>query len=79
MFKRRLKRAKNLVTLWRATGITMGVKLQQTVSQLLAVHDQLMQLPETTRKFSHRSTVLAFLLDLNKNAAENDEISILML
>jgi len=56
-----------------------GGKLQQTVRQLLPAYDQLMQLPETTRKIARRSTVLTFLLGLNKNAAENDEISILML
>jgi|GEM_PF-2623212 len=56
-----------------------GGQLQQTVSQLLPAYDQLMQLPETTRKIARRSTVLTFLLGLDKNAAENDEISILML
>ncbi|MBD2201855.1 hypothetical protein H6G33_10905 [Calothrix sp. FACHB-1219] len=56
-----------------------GGKLQQTVSQLLPAYDQLMQMPEKTRKLARRANTLTFLLGLEQNAQAKDEISILML
>lgn len=58
---------------------TDGGKLQETVSQLLPAYEQLMQLPETTRKLARRANTLTFLQGLSQNAREKDEISILML
>jgi predicted ATP-dependent protease len=54
-------------------------KLMKTVSQLLPIYDQFSQMPETARKESRRANLLTFLLDLDKNAKQNDEISKLML
>lgn len=56
-----------------------GGKLNQTVSQLLPAYDQLMQLPEETRRISRRANMLNFLRGLEQNAKANDAISILML
>lgn len=59
---------------WNTDG-----NLRQTVSQLLPAYDQLMQLPEATRRLTMQANKLIFLRNLQRDAAARDEISILML